>query len=138
MKRGGPNRSGGKECCWWDTGIRSNGEVQLQTEKPRPSNHTFSAPLKIKNVGKPMDGNTIGLKWADIKEGSKWRLRMWVDTNPISGGKPTNNWKLVYDFVDTYSNIATGYTVPDEWDCEIRISDTKTVNDYGGLRVRKL
>lgn len=133
MKIGGPNRSGGKECCWWDHGIRSNGDTQTQTEKPRPNNHTYKPPLKIKNIGKQMDGNMIGLKWLLLVEGGKTHHKMWVDTS----GSISNQWRLVFDFVDNYSNLKSGYSPPDEWDCEVRISDTKNV-ETSGLHVRRL
>src|SRR5262245_45873021 len=48
LKHGGPNHSGdcgggysedGTCCCWYDIGIRANGDLQFQTERPHPSNH---------------------------------------------------------------------------------------------------
>ena len=99
MKHWGPNHSGdcghsegGDCCCWYDTGIRVNGDVQLQIERPHPSNDDFTLPSSqqfITNVGKGMQGNSIGLKWlvhpvtpgGDVDNGGI-HLMMWVDTDP--------------------------------------------------------
>ena len=44
MKHGGPNHSGGGASGgkWYDTGIRQNGAIQVQTEHPHPKNHSFA------------------------------------------------------------------------------------------------
>ncbi|HET6717116.1 MAG TPA: metallophosphoesterase [Nitrososphaeraceae archaeon] len=146
---GNHSGSGTEKNAWYDTGVRSNGEIQLQYEQPHPKNHDFSLPdsqLFIKNIGKPLDGNTIGLKWSCVTvkpdgspENGGVRCRMWVDTDPLdTNGKPKNNWKLVYDFVDT-GQVIKGHTPPDEQDCEIRRSGHKSHEVYGGgLHVRAL
>ena len=151
FKHFGPNHSdcnNPKKCAWYDTGIRQNGDIQLEIERPHPDNEDFRLgdELKIKNIGKGMSNNTIGLKWAvqtlkpnGTSNDGGIRLRMWVDTYPITGGKANNNWTLVYDFVDT-GQIIGNYTPPNEQDCEIRISGHNAVKAVfgGGLHVRKL
>jgi predicted phosphodiesterase len=156
MKHGGPNHSGdcdhtegGSCCCWYDTGIRENGDIQLQIERPHPNNDDFDLPssqLFINNIGKGMAGNDIGLKWlwhpvtpgGDADNGGIL-LMMWVDTDPIgTDGKPTNNWRLVYKFTDT-GQILGDYPPPDEHDLEIRNSDTSDRDVFGGgLHWRKI
>jgi hypothetical protein len=140
---------GGSCCCWYDTGIRDNGDVQLQIERPHPNNDNFSASTFMNNIGKKMDGNTIGLKWlvypitvggsADNNKGlgGGIRLKMWVDTDPFVNGKPVNNWRPVYSILDT-GQILGNYNLGNEMEVEMRNSDTKTTHDYaGGLHVRK-
>jgi predicted phosphodiesterase len=149
MKHGGPNHSGdcdhtegGSCCCWYDTGIRVNGDVQLQIERPHPNNDDFSLPSSqqfIQNIGKGMEGNSIGLKWVwhpvtpgGSADNGGIRLMMWVDTDPVgTDGKPKNNWRLVYDFVDT-GQVLGDYPPPDEHDFEIRNSDTDSRTVFGG------
>lgn len=140
---------------WYDLGIRKNGDTQLQWEGPHPKNHTFKLPngkLLITNIGVDLEGNWIGLKWCCEKvngqqDGSPAnggvRVRMWVDRNPLSqDGKPNNNWELVCDFIDGVDLEVIDpqdYSAPDELDCEVRRSNTKTHEVYGnGLHVRAL
>lgn len=145
MKHWGPNHSGncgqtesGSCCCWYDTGIRANGDIQLQIERPHPHNEDFTETTLIDNIGKGMEGNVIGLKWVCnpvIPGGSAdnggIRLRMWVDTDGLSGSLPTNNWRLVYDFIDN-GQILGDYDPVDEFDFEVRNSNTSGQEDYGG------
>lgn len=148
---GNHSGSGTEKNAWYDTGIRVNGDVQLQTEFPHPKNHKFTLPdnqLFIKNVGKGLNDGPIGLKWCVVcvkpngtrKDGI--RCRMWVDTDPLdtATGKPKNNWKLVYDFVDTGQIIPADKQLVDEQDCEIRRSGHKghKLIYGGGLHVRAL
>jgi flavodoxin len=146
---GNHSGSGTEKNAWYDTGVRVDGEVQLQYEQPHPKNHSFKLPpdqLKMSNIGKGLNDGPIGLKWSCItlkKDGSPEnggvRCRMWVDTDPLdANGKPKNNWKIVYDFVDT-GQVIKGHTPPDEQDCEIRRSGHKGHEIYGGgLHVRAL
>ena len=156
MKHGGGNHSGGNASKqrWYDTGLRKNGEVQLQWEGPHPSNHSFSLPDPkqfIKTISKNLDGNYyIGLKWivqamtpdASPSKGGI-RCRMYVDKDAVGpDGKPKNNWELVYDFIDGVDAQVLNpqsYVLPDEWDCEVRKSGTqKHTIVGGGLHVRAL
>ena len=149
MKGWGPNHSGsatGEECCWYDFGIRSSGEVQTQIEQPHPSNSDVTCPgCLMDNVGVEMQGNIIGLKWVvapltpnGSSSNGGIRLIMWVDTNALTNGQPTNNWQLVLDGVDNGEILDSGYQAPDEQDMEIRISDTDGEVPYLGLQVKKL
>jgi predicted phosphodiesterase len=156
LKHWGPNHSGdcgftegGDCCCWYDTGIRSNGDVQLETERPHPSNHDFSLPSSqkfINNIGKGMNGNSIGQKWlvhpvnpGGTADSGGIHLMLWVDTDPIgTDGKPRNNWRLVYNFIDT-GQVLGDYESPDEHDIESRNSDTNNRTVFGGgLHWRKI
>ena len=154
-KMWGGNHSGGCQhteggdcCCWYDIGIRANGDIQLQTERPHPSNHDFSVPSSMQfmdNIGKGMDGNTIGLKWliypikidGDVDDGGI-RLKMWVDTSGFVNGKPQNVWRLAVDITDT-GQILGDMPALSEQEIEIRNSDTDDTEDYeGGVHVRYL
>lgn len=157
LKHWGPNHSApcgyeesGDCCCWYDCGIRDNGDVQLQTERPHPSNHDFSIPsgannhLYMTNIGVEMDGHCIGLKWVvyplvvggGASDGGM-RLKMWVDTSGLLAGRPQNQWRPVYDFVDN-GEVLGDYTAPEEQEIECRNSDTNSQTTYaGGLHYRK-
>jgi predicted phosphodiesterase len=156
LKHWGPNHSGdcghtegGDCCCWYDTGIRANGDVQTQIERPHPSNDNWDCPqCTMNNVGKGMDGNTIGLKWlvypisgvGGTPENGGIKLKMWVDTDGLLSGKPQNKWRLVYDVNDTGQILGDydGGSI-DEHDIESRVSDTSDANFYaGGLHWRKI
>jgi Calcineurin-like phosphoesterase len=153
LKHWGPNHSGdcghsegGDCCCWYDTGIRSNGDIQLQIERPHPSNEDFDATTTMNNIGSGMDGKTIGLKWliyprtpGGSADNGGIRLKMWVDTSGLMNGRPQNQWRLVYDIVDS-GQIMGDYPNPNfEHDLENRVSDTDEVTSYGGgLHWRKL
>ena len=154
MKLWGPNHSApcgheesGDCCCWYDLGIRSNGDVQTQIERPHPSNDDFNLPASqqfITNIGKSMDGNTIGLKWLVFPvtpggsvENGGIHIKMWVDTTGLVGSLPANAWRLVLDFVDT-GQILDGMPSLNEQDFEVRNSDTDDQTAYGGgLHYRK-
>ncbi|HKQ21705.1 MAG TPA: hypothetical protein VJS91_06675 [Nitrososphaeraceae archaeon] len=136
---------------WYDTGLRKNGNVQLEWER-HPESGAVNRPfdlspdkLFITNIGKGLEGNWIGLKWSCIKvnrqaNGSPSnggvRVRMWVDTDPLgTDGRPKNNWKLCYDFIDGLDTSVIepqSYCAQDEQDCEVRRSDTKRHEVYGG------
>ncbi|MGE0172350.1 MAG: hypothetical protein AB7T49_06180 [Oligoflexales bacterium] len=157
MKQGGSNHSGGgadKE-RWLDTGVRSDGEIQLQWEGPHPKNHDFELPagkMFLKETGKALEGNWLGLKWAQVKLAGKdgspanggVRWMMWINTDvDQSNGKPDNSkWRQVYDFIDgkdveviqPQTFVMTG-----TMDVEVRRSGTKSHEVYGGgLHVRPL
>lgn len=151
MKQGGSNHSKGdwQNERWLDTGLRYNGEVQLQYEGPHPSNHDFTLPATkqfIKNIGKGLEGNWIGLKWCQqiLKPGGSpanggVRWRMWVDKNAINAsGKPNNNWELVYDFIDGVDAQVIQpqtFVTKGTMDCEVRRSDTNTHDVFGDGKV---
>lgn len=167
MKHGGGNHSTGdwENQRWYDTGLRENGDVQLQWEA-HPSNHDFTLPDSkqfIDNAGKGLDGNWIGLKWVvqtvtpnGSPDNGGVRCRMWIDNDAIdpSTNKPRNNWQLAYDFIDGVDAEVIDpqdYEMPDEWDCEVRRSDTDRHDVFGlgtiildsqegdpGLHVRRL
>jgi hypothetical protein len=145
LKHWGGNHSGdcqysegGSCCCWYDTGIRENGAVQLQIERPHPSNDDFSATTFMSNIGVGMSNNTIGLKWiiypiqegGDVDRGGV-KLKMYVDTSGFSASKPQNQWRLVYDITDT-GQILGDYPAPEEQEIEVRNSDTNDTVMYGG------
>jgi hypothetical protein len=151
----GGNHSGGNASSqrWYDLGIRQDGTIQLQWEGPHPKNHSFTLPESkqfIKKLSKALEGNWIGLKWCCQKlktDGSPSnggiRCRMWIDEDPIGqDGKPKNNWKLAFDFIDGVDVKVINpqdYQSPDECDIEVRRSDTKSHEVYGnGLFVRAL
>jgi hypothetical protein len=148
LKHWGPNHSGscghtesGSCCCWYDTGIRVNGNVQTQIERPHPSNDDWPCPqCTTDNVGVAMgEGKFIGLKWyihPVIPGGSAnnggIHLMMWCDNDALLGtGLPRNNWVLIYDIIDS-GQILGDYEAPSEHDIEMRISDTDSVDVYGG------
>ena len=135
--------------CWYDTGIRANGDIQTQIERPHPSNSDWSCPeCTMSNIGKGMDGNSIGLKWLvyPLQAGGNvdvggMKLKMWVDTDPLNAqNRPNNNWVLVYDITDNPTrDILADYDAPDEQEIELRVSDTDTADFYGGgVHVRRL
>jgi calcineurin-like phosphoesterase family protein len=152
-KLGGSNHSKGdwaKE-RWMDLGVRSDGTVQLQWEGPHPSNHDFDLPdtkLFLTNIGKPLEGNWIGLKWAQniLKPGGTpadggVRWRMWVNTDIATDGKPDNTkWKLVLDFIDGVDVKVIQpqtFRMTGTMDVEVRRSGTKSHEVYaGGLLIR--
>lgn len=155
MKQGGSNHSKGdwKEERWLDTGLRANGKVQLEYERVHPKNVDFTLPDKclfIKDIGVELDGNWIGLKWAQqiLKEGGSpadggVRWRMWINTDIASDGKPDNSkWRLVYDFIDGQDVKVIDpqtYRSKGVMDAEVRRSGTKKHEVYaGGLLVRPL
>lgn len=150
MKQFGGNHSGGSASKqrWYDTGLRKNGDVQLQWEGPHPSNHDFELPDSkqfIKNIG-DIEGKWIGLKWlvqTVTPNGSPSnggiRCRMWVDRNAINdANKPANNWELVYDFIDGVDVKVINpqdYEAPDEIDAEVRRSGTQQHDIYGDGKI---
>ena len=138
---------GGSCCCWYDTGIRHDGAIQTQIERPHPNNDDWACPsCFMSNIGVAMEGNTIGLKWmiypiqdnGDVDNGGV-KIKMWVDTSGYdTNGRPKNNWRIVYDITDT-GQIMDNYPAPDEQEIEMRQSDTDNSNVYtGSLWMRKL
>ena len=143
MKHGGGNHSGSGASGqkWYDTGIRSNGAIQVQTEHPHPNNHSFACSdvggCSVSSIGKSMKGSVIGLKWVLQPSGSGNFIALYYDAAALTGGKPANAWKKVFSIVDT--KLLPGWKPPDTQDCEIRVSDTSGEKAYGGgLHVRKL
>lgn len=147
---GNHSGSGTQNNAWYDTGFRDTGQLQLQTEFPHPNNHDFELPdtqCFIRDLGFKLEGRWLGLKWScmTLKENGTRadggvRCRMWVDRSGMdANGKPQNKWELVYDFIDTGQVIPKEKAIPDEQDCEVRRSDTKEHEIYGGgLHVRQL
>lgn len=157
MKHGGGNHKGegSQNWRWYDTGLRDNGDVQLQREEPHNDNFDFNLPESkqfIKNIGKDLEGNWIGLKWClqNLKKGGSIsdggiRCRMWVDKDSLDqNNKPKNNWDLVYDFVDGENDgdekvmKKRNYKMPDTMDMEVRRSDTKKHEIYSEGRIVKI
>ena len=157
LKHWGPNHSGscgneedGSCCCWYDCGIRENGDVQTQIERPHPHNEDWDCDeCTTDNIGIAMGDGYIGLKWCVYPllypggnaDNGGLRLLMWADIDPLDAdGRPNNNWTLIYDIIDNAQrDILTDYDVPDEHDVEMRISDTDDETVYGGgLHWRKL
>ena len=143
MKHGGGNHSGSGASSqkWYDTGIRQNGAIQVQTEHPHPNNHNFACSdvggCSVSNIGKSMNGSIIGLKWVLQPTSSGNFIALYCDNAALTNGKPTNNWKKIFSIVDT--KLLPGWKPPDTQDCEIRNSDTSGQKEYaGGLHVRKL
>ena len=151
-KMWGPNHSGdcghtedGECCCWYDIGIRGNGDVQLQIERPHPSNDDFTltedpvnGPLYKSNIGIPMEGNTIGHKLiifpinpgGHANDGKGIRIQYYVDVDALlPDGKPRNNWEKIVDFIDT-GQVLGDYIAPSEMDIETRCSDTDNLTVY--------
>jgi len=153
LKHWGPNHSspcghseGGSCCCWYDIGLRANGDLQLQIERPHPHNKDFThSGTKLTNLGQGMNENTIGFKWVvfPVKpngsaDNGGIHLMGWGSKDALQNGKPRNNWVLMYDFIDN-GEILGNYDAPDEQEIEMRNSDTKSADVYaGGLQVRLL
>ena len=153
MKCWGPNHSGdcghsegGDCCCWYDIGVRANGDIQQQIERPHPNNDDFNKGRLIANMGRGLDGETTGLKWllyplipgGSADEGGI-KIKMWVDTDPFVNGKPQNKWRLMMDLVDT-GDILGDYPNPNyEHDLEVRNSNSSGQSTYsGGLHWKKI
>jgi hypothetical protein len=119
LKMGGPNHSGGRECCWWDGGLRRNGTSYLEIEYPHPTNKNTK---HLKSIGRNIDAGVLGIRWLNMKEGNARRVMLWVDKS-----KKVNayKWELVYDIKDTGQFMPTSYydEVPNNQELEIRISD---------------
>ena len=152
LKHWGPNHSGscghsegGDCCCWYDCGLRENGDVYQEIERPHPNNDGWNKGKVLQNIGRGLGGQTTGVQWlvypknvgGDADNGGI-RLKMWVDTAPFVNGKPANQWRLAYDTTDT-GDILGDYPNPDyEHDIECRNSDSSGQTTYaGGLHWRK-
>ena len=149
----GPNHSGscghtegGDCCCWYDLGVRQNGDIQQQTERPHPNNHTFNKGKVLQNIGRGLGGQTTGLKWlvyplipGGSADNGGIKIKMWVDTSGLSNGRPQNQWRLAMDLVDN-GDILGDYDNPNfEHDLEVRNSDSSGQSTYaGGLHWRKI
>ena len=132
---------GGDCCCWYDYGIRANGNIQTQTERPHPNNHTHTLPTSMRfmsNIGIGMEDNWIGIKWliypivigGDVENGGI-KLKMWVDTSGFVNNRPQNVWRLAIDLTDT-GQVLGDMPALDEQEIEVRNSDTDDTTDYGG------
>ena len=119
LKMGGPNHSGGKECCWWDGGLRRNGDAYLEIEYPHPTNKNGKI---LGKMGRNIDAGVLGVRWYNAKEGNKRRVMFWVDT---SGKANAHKWRLMYSVLDNGQFMPTSYydEVPNNQELEIRISD---------------
>ena len=136
LKMGGPNHSGGRECCWWDGGLRRNGDSYLEIEYPHPTNKNTKYH---KNIGRNIDAGLLGIRWLNKKDGNARRVMLWVDK---SKQKNAYKWELVYDIRDTGQYMPTSYydEVPNNQELEIRISDTPAnkINWVTGPIARKI
>lgn len=119
LKMGGPNHSGGRECCWWDGGLRRNGTSYLEIEYPHPTNKNTKM---LKSMGRNIDAGLLGVRWLNMKDGNARRVMFWVDK---SGKANAHKWELLYDIKDTGQFMPTSYydEVPNNQELEIRISD---------------
>lgn len=159
LKHWGGNHSGncqyeegGSCCCWYDTGIRDDGTIQTEIERPHPNNDSWACPeCTMTNCGTAFNqGKYIGLKWlcypltypGGNADNGGVKIKMWVDNDAINPttGKPRNNWVLVYDIVDNPTrDILADYPAPSEQEIEMRISDVPDLTVYGGgLHMRRI
>lgn len=124
LKMGGPNHSGGRECCWWDGGLRRNGTSYLEIEYPHPTNKNTKM---LKSMGRKIDAGLLGVRWLNMKDGNARRIMFWVDK---SGKANAYKWELMYDIKDTGQFMPTSYydEVPNNQELEIRISDVSPSN----------
>lgn len=126
------NCSGKGCCCWWDTGIRDNGTVYAEIERPHSCNinsKTFG------NIGTRLDtGKKIGVRWYIAKESGGIRLMQFVDTN---GG---TNWKPTYNILDKGQFMPTSYysKITKTQNVEIRMSDVNCNDVTMSASTRKL
>ena len=141
-KLGGPNHSGdcgggysegGTCCCWYDIGIRANGDLQFQTERPHPSNHDFDpgGMALLDTVGHPMEGHSTGIKLVlyphitgGTAENGGIHIKFWINSDALTSGVPNNNWRMAADIFDTGQILGDGYDWPDYQEIEVRNSDT--------------
>ena len=127
LKHGGPNHTppceyklGSACCCWFDSGLRDDGTVYMEIERPHPKN---SGTKYYGNIGRRIDtGAPLGLRWHISKEGAGIRLMHWVDT---SGQVGANKWKQTYNILDTGQIMPKDYYshITNLQNIEIRISD---------------
>lgn len=132
LKHGGPHHTpscgyqtkgvcgGNTCCCWWDTGLRQNGDVYVEIEHAHPNNCRTQC---LGNIGRAIDnGQPLGVRWHISREGSGMRVMQWVD---ISGTVGANKWKQTYNILDKGQYMPTAYysKIPNEQNVEIRISD---------------
>ena len=131
LKMAGPNHSGncghkegGSCCCWWDGGLRRNGTSYLEIEYPHPTNKNEKM---FNKMGRNIDAGVLGVRWYNAKEGSKRRIKFWVDTD---GKANAHKWRLMYDVLDSGQFMPTSYytKIPNEIELEIRISDVSPGN----------
>jgi hypothetical protein len=128
LKHGGPEHTSpcdykfdGDCCCWWDSGIRDDGTVYMEIERPHPNN---SGTKTYGNIGSHLDtGKPIGVRWLIKKEGKGIRLMQWVDAT--SGKSQGNQWKKTYDILDTGQFMPSSYysKIAKTQNVEIRMSD---------------
>jgi len=151
LKHGGPNHSGdcgggymedGSCCCWYDIGIRANGDLQFQIERPHPSNSDFDpgGAQLFDNVGHEMDGHDTGLKivayphiTGGTAENGGIHIKYYINSNALTNGVPNNNWRLAADLFDTGQILGDGYEWPDYQELEVRNSDTDESGFYNDV-----
>lgn len=133
----------GSCCCWYDLGLRSNGDVSVQNERPHPNNNSFDLGIVLDNIGRGIGNATTGVQWlvkpvipGGSADNGGIELKMWVDTSGLSGGRPQNNWVLVIDYIDNGA-ILGDYVTPSMNDVEMRQSGGTVTSDMGGLHWRK-
>jgi hypothetical protein len=147
MKLGGGNHSGdcggnddlkedGECCCWYDIGIRANGDIQTQIERPHPDNTDVDCDdCTMSNIGMSMNNHWIGLKHivypenenGDVNHGGI-RIKFYISTDAIVNGVPTNEWKLVFNTLDT-GQWLDDYEWPAYQELEMRLSNIESLND---------
>lgn len=141
LKHGGPEHKGdcggclklnGSNCCWWDSGIRDDGTVYMEIERPHPHN---SGTKTYGNIGTHLDtGKKIGVRWHISRESGGIRLMQFVDVN---GG---TNWKPTYNILDKGAFMPTSYysKIAKTQNIEIRMSDVNCNDVSMSASTRKL
>ena len=154
---GNHSGSGASSQRWYDLGVRYDGRIQLQWEGVgHPDNHNFTLPDRcwlIKKLNRVLEAGYLGLKWFVYKlsgpDGSPANggvlVKMWVNEDPIdevTKKVKNENWKLALQFIDGVDVQVIdpqNYSAPDTCDIEIRRSDTKQHEVWGGgQHIRRL
>jgi hypothetical protein len=110
-------------CCWYDTGIDSNGDVITQIEFPHPVNIDKPLPPgSISNIG-DIVGKWIGVKWIVFKDSTGLRhVEMWYDKAGLDAAdKPGNQWQRLFEKLDSGDWMKSTYSPPDQQEIELRI-----------------
>jgi hypothetical protein len=110
-------------CCWYDTGIDSNGDVITQIEFPHPNNIDKPLPPgSISNIG-DIVGKWIGVKWIVFKDSTGLRhVEMWYDKAGLDAAdKPGNQWQRLFEKLDSGDWMKSTYSPPDQQEIELRV-----------------
>ena len=110
-------------CCWYDTGIDSNGDVITEIEFPHPVNIDKPLPPgSISNIG-DIVGKWIGVKWIVFKDSTGLRhVEMWYDKAGLDAAdKPGNQWQKLFEKLDSGDWMKSTYSPPDQQEIELRV-----------------